>query len=584
MSEIRDDQTISDVSPIPKGLLRFVRRGTKGSDSAGDVLRVEDSVLSIEHLTLVFNVLIAVILVVFFLALIQPLVFFPADLLMWEEGDFVGNIIKLNTGVPLYTAPADSNSLIYNPGAFLLTYAVAWVTGATRSVVALRLIQLGFVLLAALIATSCSRKLFQISFPNVRLPFGVTWTVFTFLALFLAATAPHTNKFVYCLHVDAAALLISAFAVWTMLCYAERPTLVNLLIMAACPAAGFATKQFLISLVPVMAVFLLVLRPRDVTRLLLFTGLSAGLIALTFGLFYAIWGDNYIFWTLEVMGGARKQIVFSPDANSISIARGLDHLARVSIELVMGVVGAWWLVRFGSGRVGWALASAWFVLIASETVSSGAGWETLYHFGPAVLLGGVFALCSLPAIWNSLTGPGEGYVQRFSTAFLMTSVIAGMFLAWKVIPTGDRTQPRYLRSVGSGGDLERYVKEIEKEFDGLPPERVLIGLGSWMYLKHDVLQKDRAVSLGDQPLRDMYQNFDITVGRIRSRIYDKVIVHDYHSPYFLYDWADWTKSSGFRAALTENYVEVRTIPAAEGNLVKAFPHIYAGPVSIFVRR
>src|SRR5829696_5070394 len=162
VSEVTHEPVMKLISEERKGVLRPV--SFRKDNSIGEALSFpssKDSVFSIEYPALIFNVLIALALVIFYLALIQPLVFLPADLLMWEEGDFVGNIIKLNIGAPLYTDPADSNSLIYNPGAFLLTYAVAWVTGGTKSVVALRLIQLGFVSLAVLLATISSKILSQ---------------------------------------------------------------------------------------------------------------------------------------------------------------------------------------------------------------------------------------------------------------------------------------------------------------------------------------------------------------------------------------------------------------------------------------
>jgi hypothetical protein len=166
----------------------------------------------------------------------------------------------------------------------------------------------------------------------------------------------------------------------------------------------------------------------------------------------------------------------------------------------------------------------------------------------------------------------------------MTSVIAGIFMAWRVVPTGDRTDPRYIRAAGSADDLGRYVGEIESEFDGLPSEKVLMDVGSWVYLRDNILQKDRAVSLGDQPLANIYENFDITIGRVRNKTYSKILVHDFNTPFFLYDWATWEKPSGFRKTLLENYIEVRTIAPAQGQIVTAAPHMYVGPVSVFVPR
>jgi len=157
-------------------------------------------------------------------------------------------------------------------------------------------------------------------------------------------------------------------------------------------------------------------------------------------------------------------------------------------------------------------------------------------------------------------------------------------MTWRVVPTGDRNDPRYIHALGSADDLGRYVGEIESEFGGLTSDKVLMDVGSWVYLRDDVLQKDRAVSLGDQPLANIYENFDITVERVRNKTYSKILVHDFNSPFFLYDWGTWTKPSGFRKTLLENYMEVRTIAPAQGHIVNAAPYMYVGPVSVFVPR
>lgn len=542
---------------------------------------------SVEYAGLVFSCLLALLLILFFLVLIKPLVFLRADILMWGETEFVGNMIKLNIGMPLYTNPSDSSSMIYNPAAYLLTYSIAWLSGQTKSVVAFRLIQIGYVVLASLIATVCARKLHRIVYPNRKIRYPKTWFIFTFLAMFLVATSPNVNTFVYSLHVDALSLLISIFSFWTILNYLENENRKNLLLMAICPALGFLAKQFLISWIGAIFIFLLILNPKKIKSIGLFLAVAAGLIALAIGGCYLIWGDNYLFWTFELMGGSRKQIVFSPDENfKISLARGFDHLARVWLEIFVGIIGSWLLLRDSSTRNLSRIVSvivAWLAIVGSEVVSSGAGWDVLYHFGPGAMIGAIFMFAALPKMWES-TSLEFSFIQEWSRAFVLVAVVVAIFMAWHVVPTGNKNESRYIRGIQSSPDIERYLSEIENEFEGMQSEKVLLGAGNWIYLRHDVLQKDRAVSLADQPFGNIYKNFEVTNSRIRSKTYQKILLQNFDSPNFLYEWNLFPKPTGFREALLENYVEIKVIPPPKGNSSLPSQILLAGPVSVFIPR
>lgn len=546
------------------------------------------SMFAPERLSLIVCVGLAAALIFFFLLMVKPLILLPADILMWEETDFVGNIIKLRTGAPFYTPAADSNSLIYTPLAPLLTYAISWLMGRPTSIVAWRLIQLGFVTGAALLATLCCRKLRRLAFPNHAIASPATWSVFIFLAMFLAATAPNVNKFVYCLHVDALALLVSVFSFWAMLRYVETPGWKNLLLMAACPALGYLTKQFLVSWVAVMFLFLFLRRPRNIKHLALFGAVAVSLIGVAIGACYLLWGDAFIFWTFEVMGGERKRIVLSPDSYSVSLVRSFDHLVRVWPEIAAGMIGGWLILRGDNPRQLVPLWVAWLLLIATETLSSGAGWNTLYHFGPGVVIGAIWLFAALPAYWPESAAEssdaGRSLILKSLRYAGAVAAVATIFIVWHVVPTGNRTEARYWRALQTSPDANRYIADIEREFEGLAPEKILLDVGNWIYLRDGVLQKDRAVSLADQPLRGMYENFDVMVSHIRARRYEKILVRDFHSPFFLYDWGDWPKSSGVRQALLENYIEIRTIPPAQGNPLLQTQIMHSGAVSVFVPR
>lgn len=544
------------------------------------------SAAAIKHFTLMLCTILAAALLIFFFLIIKPLVFLPADILTFAETAFVENIIKLNIGEQLYTDPSDSNSIVYNPAAFLVTYIIALVTGQTKSVVGLRIIQIGFIAGTTLIAAVCAFKIHRLAFPKHIIRFQKTWKVFVFLSLFLVATAPYSNKFVYALHVDAFALLVSLICFWALLRYVEDESTGNLVLLSVLPAIGFLTKQSLIAWIAVIFVFLLFRHPKNFRRLGTFLLLSLGLTAIAFGICYAVWGDNYVFWTYQVLA-ARKEIVFSPDIPSISITRIADHLIRVWQELFIGIIGCWFLLKHKQNfsRLG-AVSAAWLVLVASQAFSSGSAWGSLYHFGPGVLIGAVFIFAALPYIWdrNDKTEPkNPREIKTVMRMFVMAGGVVAMFLAWNVMPTGEKSHPRFVKNFQANPDVNRYIGEIEKEFEGLRTEKVLLGIGSWIYLQKDVLQKDRAISLADQPPGGIYENFDVTIGRIRSKTYDKILLQDYHSPYFFYEWGAWEKPTGFRKAVEENYIEIKTIKPLESSAGSSQISI-SDPVSVFVPR
>ncbi len=94
-------------------------------------------------------------------------VFFPADIWIWSEGDFVNDIMKFATGYPLYSAPANHDSYTYVPGAQLLTYFIAWPLGKVGSIPFYRLIQLGYTAAAAFVATLSCRLILRLARPRI---------------------------------------------------------------------------------------------------------------------------------------------------------------------------------------------------------------------------------------------------------------------------------------------------------------------------------------------------------------------------------------------------------------------------------
>jgi hypothetical protein len=163
----------------------------------------------------------------------------------------------------------------------------------------------------------------------------------------------------------------------------------------------------------------------------------------------------------------------------------------------------------------------------------------------------------------------------------LLAILAAIF-ALHGVPTGNELDPRHFPPSWPTLASYRHVAAIEREMTDLDPARVLLDVGNWVYLPHNYLARDRAISLADQPLIGMYDNFEPLLRRIRMKGYEKILVHDFDNEWFLYDWPTWRRSSGVRQALRDNYVVARVIPPM-GPETEFWPAIqFRGPVSVLV--
>lgn len=175
--------------------------------------------------------------------------------------------MKWRTGYPLYSALQNNESFIYTPGAQLLTYFLAWLVGQATSIPAYRLIQVGFTLLAAVVATRCCRLLLRLSVPAGRDGSGPFWGAIWLPFLFLMASKSLTDPFVHNLHNDALAQLVSVGAYWLLLEYVSTRRWIVLAGMMLVPAAGFFVKQSLAIWIALYAGYLVCCdRPRGWAR------------------------------------------------------------------------------------------------------------------------------------------------------------------------------------------------------------------------------------------------------------------------------------------------------------------------------
>lgn len=538
---------------------------------------------SLSYLSLVVCLALGVLATTYYFYVAYPFVKLPADILMFAESDFVANMIKLRNDIPLYTPPEDNNSLVYTPLSPLLTYAIASALGQVTSIPVLRAIQIGFCGVAALIAVPCCWRVYYMRWPDRRPLFPRTYSLFAFFLLFLAATAPRVNAYSYSLHADALALAATAFTFWNLLCYLDRPQRWRFFLLAACPALGFLAKQFLMIWVPITCLVLLIEQPRNIRRVLTFALLSGGLFGLTVAACYLVWGDAFMFFVFEVVGGPRGRIGWSPDAYHLSVVRSAKHFLTAWLEIAIGFFAGWALIVGTVSRKLVAVVIGWVFLIAGEALTSGNGWDILYHFGPGVLIGTIFLVAVLRGYWPDAHGLERSGARLSAIAANLVTValVVTVMNVLRVLPAGSfdirNWPPRR-----PAQDTYRYISEIEREFEGVPIESVLLDSGSWIYLKHSYLAMDRAGSVADQPPVGIYRNIERFVDRIQEGRYSRILVRNFHGPYFLYDWHDWPRPSGVREALQRHYDEVRIIPGVAERT--GIPNAFTGPVSVFERR
>jgi hypothetical protein len=505
---------------------------------------------------------LGMLLVAAYLYWVSLYVIFPADILIWAESPFVMDVLKLRLGYPIYTAEANNESFSYTPGAQLLTHVVTWLLGGTTSLAIWRVIQVSCVLCAAIAAFFCCRELVKLSYPVGALRHANRWHALWLPGLFLVATNSLTNPFVHNLHNDALALFVSTLAYWLLLKYISSRSTFVLALMALVPAGGFFVKQNLAIWLPIYCIYLVLFDlPRRVLRLLSFGVFAIGGIGLVIGSCYLLWGEHFVYW------------VFNFGKHPVSILRSLEHVLDAWAYFVIGLVGGLLLLRH---RVSLQLLGAWLVwlgLMLVETWTSGIGW-TRHHLGPGSVIAAIWFFSSLPRLWTmaNIVAREKSTLDIWVNTGILVAVVSLLFSGLGVI----RIPVKHFSN-----DAYRYVEEIEKEFDGQNAELILLDVGSWMYSRQAVVMKDRAVSIWDRAYNGT-GDFSAMIRRLRKKHYTKILVRSFDSPKFVYENALWSKPSGIRQALLENYQLVGKIQRVEKKTHEYVPPMFFEEISIFV--
>jgi hypothetical protein len=459
---------------------------------------------------------------------VAPLVLLRADIAMGSESQFVDQIIRFRVGQPQYTPADDANSTAYAPGAPMVTYAIAWALGQAESIRAYRLTQQIFILISVVFLLLAARALLRQLRPQDENAHW--WMLFWAPFLYLFSTNPATNVYTHVLYSDGLGLAANAMAIWLLVMHLTTQNDRWLWPMAVVPALGFLAKQKEAIWLGLYVVYLLLAGRVPLRRVLGLAAAGALMLGLATGLCFALWGQPFWFWNFQVLSRLH-----------VSLKELLDQVQDGGLFLMPGLVGGLLLLR---GERLPKLAPAWVCWVLHMVVSiytSGIAFRPA-HFGPSTMFGVMWLLVGLATLWPEKHEQAPA-VSR-ARGWLMTAAVPLVMFFYMMATGLLRLEP----SVPPG--MERYLTEIEREFEGLPRDRVLLDTGSWIYLRENIVMKDR-----ESPLGTLWGtgagDYQATLDRFRRHYYARILARK--NMFFFRD-------QRLRTALLESYAEVRTIP------------------------
>jgi len=424
-----------------------------------------------------------------------------------------------------------------------------------------RVIQLFYVLLAAVVSTLCCLRLTVLTLPGEKIQDPRLWSAFMVPVFFLFSSNSLTNPYVHNLHNDALALLLSVTAYWLLVEYTSSGDKRLLIVMALLPAAGFLVKQSLAIWAGLYFLYLLLYdSPRSLVRTATFGAFAFGAVGATVGASYLLWGDDFIYWVFTVM----KHDPLSP-------LRSVSHMLTAWPFYAAGLVSG--LVLFSGEKPGPAFGAwlLWLLIFAIEGYTSGIGWM-LNHMGPGSLIAGIWLMTALVRISPTAVHSKEqgGVRQAWLHAGVVVIVVGLLFNGMGFV----RVPVKHLSD-----DAYRYIGEIEKEFEGLEADKVLLDVGTWVYLDSGTVMKDRAIPIGNRGYNGT-GDFSGIIRRIREKRYAKILVRNLDAPIFLYDHWLWPRPSGIKEALLENYRETGRIKPLEKKAHEEVPYLVFDELTI----
>ncbi len=515
------------------------------------------------NLGLVLVTTICVILLSIYFYWVSFYILFPADIFIWAENDVINDIIKLRVGYPFYSSCLNNDSQVYPPGTQIIIHSIAWLLGNSKSIPLYRIIQLGFNLLTAFFAAGSCNYLIQMSLPSLSSRKCYLWNFLFIPLFFLVATNNITNPFVHYIHNDSLFQLAVVIAYWLLLKYSLTQKLHILVIMAVLAGFGFLIKQnFIIWILLYSMYFLFFDNPRSIIRLILFNTIALILLLTVVTVCFLIWREDFIYWVFTVLGNRH-----------IFILRSIQHVFKVWPYLTIGLLGGLTVIQGKKNRQLLGIWFVWLLLFAIGAYTSGAAW-TLSHIGPASVIAGIWFVA---AIIKFQTTPNIINSAEVSLSNWLNTAIAVVILCLLFNGLGFIRIP--LRPFSH--DANRYIREIENEFDGESPENILLDVGSWIYLKNEIVMKDRATAIGDRGFQGM-GGFSGMIKRIEERRYSKILLRGFHLEEFWYDNTMWPESSDIKKALQEHYDEKSTIRGISKTILEKDKNYLFRDISVLI--
>jgi hypothetical protein len=485
----------------------------------------------------------------------------PADILSYSESGYINDILRLRLGLPIYAPPVENQSTVYTPGSPLLTYAIASAVGRLDSIPFLRIIQFSYVVAASVLAALACDLLARQVIPAAANRQRGLWFAVALPVLFLVATESRFNAFNQSLNSDGLALFVSMAAFCLVLLHALNPRPWLLVAMAAVPAAGFVVKQPMLIWLGAYTLYLIVAGNVKWTHVAWFVVGGAALAAGAIAGCYLLWGDSFLFWTL----GANA-------IKTVSLARSAQHLLDGGLYAAMALFAAWILLTRVRSRVTFALWLSWAAMHVVLGYTSGFAWAH-NHIGPTVVIATCWFIVTIRLLWPGASAAVPWWpsrVQQGLAVLAVLCVLGGL---------GFAREPRS----AVPPDVFRYVDEIEREFVGVDPGRVLMDYGTWIYLRENVVVRDRGFATHvhleeNQPVN--HAMLADTISRISIGTYDKILVRELDSTGSSYDFH--FRGTGAREAIHANYTEVRRIKAVQ-NVRQWWPRAMLAEIQIFER-
>ena len=336
-------------------------------------------------------------------------------------------------------------------------------------------------------------------------------------------------------------------AYWLLLDYALTRRWRTLAAMALVPALGFFVKQSLAIWVPLYCVYLLFFdAPRCWLRTAGFAATALAGLAVVLAGCCSLWGEPFWYWTMREMAG-----------HVVLPLRSFQHLLAAWVYYAVGLFAGLVFLRPKPSqrlRGPWVI---WLIFLLIQSYTSGIEWM-LNHMGSGCLLAGIWFLAALARLWSARVVaisrvPSVAWARAVLGVGLVCLVFAGLGLIF--MPVNPLPADAY-----------RYVGEIEREFSGLPADKVLLDDGAWIYAREGVVAKDQSAGIGSRGSSRVKGDFSGILGRLKGHYYQKIMVRNLNGPGLIYDnrsgW--WPQSTGIRQALRESYQEVGRIRAVQG--------------------